>query len=158
MLDHVIHVDAEPIYVLDRGTDRIGYKVMDTISFEATYGYRTVFAYLREADKGTLRNKDLTLANVLTMPVSCGQFSYANISPTRILGVSRTLQAMGQYEKEALAKYGVSKFVYVPSVYGKSNFQFDKAGAGISIESSNKSDFFTGYLMKSSLSPRRNEQ
>eukprot|EP00978_Attheya_sp_CCMP212_P009335 scaffold22059_cov52-Attheya_sp.AAC.2 len=75
------------------------------------------------------------------MPVSCGQFSYANISPERILGVSGTLTALGEYEKNVLAKYGVNTFMYVPSVYGESNFQFDKAGDGIRIESS-LSDFF----------------
>jgi Mg-chelatase subunit ChlD len=138
MLDQVRRVNDEP-YFLD--SDRIGYKVMDTISFEATYGYRTIFAYLKEADKGNLKNKDAILSNVLTMPVSCGQFSYANISPTRILGVSGTLEAMGEYEKDVMAKYGIKTFMYVPSVYGESNFQFDKAGEGICIES-NTSDFF----------------
>jgi uncharacterized protein YegL len=138
MLYQVRHVNDEP-YFLDN--DRIGYKVMDTISFKATYGYRTVFAYLKEADEGNLKNKDATLSNVLTMPVSCGQFSYANISPTRILGVSGTLEAIGQYEKDVMATYGINTFMYVPSVYGESNFQFDKAGEGICIVSST-SDFF----------------
>ncbi|KAL7471163.1 hypothetical protein ACHAXS_011481, partial [Conticribra weissflogii] len=68
------------------------------------------------------------------MPISCGQFSYANISPYRILGVSGTLQALGEYEKSILDKYGLNKFIYVPSVYGSSNFHFDKAGEGIYFE------------------------
>jgi len=140
MLDQVRHVDDEP-YFLDTSSDRIGYKVMDTISYEATYGYRTIFAYLNEADKGNLRSRDTTLANVLIMPVSCGQFSYANISPARILGVSGTLGVMGTFEKDIMSNYGLSTYLYVPSVYGQSNFQFDKAGEGIHIESST-SDFF----------------
>jgi len=140
MLDQVRHVDDEP-YFLDTSRDRIGYKVMDTISYEATYGYRTVFAYLKEADKGNLKNRDATLANVLTMPVSCGQFSYANISPACILGVSGTLTVMGSFEKDIMSNYGVTTYLYIPSVYGESNFQFDKAGDGIHIESST-SDYF----------------
>lgn len=140
MLGQVQRVNEIP-YHLDRDTDRIGYKVMDTISYEATYGYQTVFAYLKEADEGNLKDKEATLANILTMPISCGQFSYANISPARILGVSGTLDAMGKYEKDVLAQYGIDTFMYVPSVYGKSNFTFDKAGEGIRIEST-KSDYF----------------
>ena len=137
MLDQVSKVDDVPYY-LDIDTDRIGYKVMDSISYDATYGYSTCFAYLKESPK--LKNKG-TLAKVLAMPISCGQFSYANISPHRILGVSGTLNALSKDEREILLKYGLSKFIYVPSVYGASNFDFDKAGEGIYFEN-NKSDFF----------------
>ena len=137
MLDQVSKVDDFPYY-LDIDTDRIGYKVMDSISYDATYGYSTCFAYLKESPK--LKNKG-TLAKVLAMPISCGQFSYANISPHRILGVSGTLNALSKDEREILLKYGLSKFIYVPSVYGASNFDFDKAGEGVYFEN-NKSDFF----------------
>jgi len=140
MIDQVRKVDEEP-YFLDRETDRIGYRVMDSISYEATYGYRTVFAYLQEAERGNLKHRDSTLDNALAMPVSCGQFSYAGITPARILGVSGTLSALGKYEYDVLSKYGVETFMHVPSVYGKSNFQFDKAGDGIRIDTS-KSDYF----------------
>ena len=140
MIDQVRKVDEEPYY-LDRATDRIGYRIMDSISYEASYGYRTVFAYLQEAERGNLKNRDPTLEKALIMPVSCGQFSYANISPERILGVSGTLSALGTFEYDILSKYGVNKFMYVPSVYGESNFQFDRAGEGIRIDTS-KSDYF----------------
>ena len=75
------------------------------------------------------------------MPVSCGQFSYANINPALIMGVSGTLQAIGKYEKDVLNMYGLNKFIYVPSVYGDSNFQFDEAGEGVYFECS-KSNFY----------------
>ena len=48
---------------------------------------------------------------------------------------------MGDYELDILTKYGVEKYMYVPSVYGDSNFDFDKAGEGVKIESG-ESDFF----------------
>lgn len=140
MCSQVWLVDEEP-YHLDNESGRIGYKVMDTISYEATYGYRTVFAYMKEAESGNLTSKDSVLANVMAMQVSCGQFSYANISPARILGVSGTLDAMGDHEKTVLAKYGVEQFLFVPSVYGESNFTFDKAGGGIRVEAT-QSDYF----------------
>jgi uncharacterized protein YegL/GTP-binding protein EngB required for normal cell division len=140
MLDQVEHVDDEEYY-LDHNSDSIGYKVMDTVSFKVTYGYRTIFAYLKESDEGNLKDDDATLERVVTMPISCGQFSYANINPTRILGVSGTLESMGHFEQSVLAKYGVTKYIVAPSVYGKSNFFFDKAGDGIVVEST-LSDYF----------------
>ncbi|CAB9511747.1 expressed unknown protein [Seminavis robusta] len=140
MLDHVQRIDNET-YIFDPGNDKIGYKVLDGISYQVTYGYLTVFAYLKEATKGNLRNKEETLRRELYMPVSCGQFSYANINPARILGVSGTLEAMGEFEKDVLFDYGIKDYIFVPSVYGQSNFVFDKAGDGIYIEE-DKSDYF----------------
>jgi len=134
MIDQVRRVDDEPSYHLDSNADTIGYKVQDTICYNVTYGYRTVFAYLKEADNGNLKDENSTLSHVLTMPISCGQFSYANIKPTRILGVSGTLDVMSDYEKGVLQKYGVNQYLYIPSVYGQSNFIFDKVGEGVSIE------------------------
>ena len=141
MMSQVKKVNDEPRYRLDPISNRIGYKIMDTYEYDVTYGYCTMFAYLQEADKGKLRDVDLTLAQVLSMTISCGQFSYANISPKRILGVSGTIAAMGLYEREVLAKYGIDRFVYIPSVYGESNFKFDEVGDGISFETST-SDFY----------------
>ena len=140
MLDQVRRVNDEPTYFKDPTADRIGYKVQDTVCYNVTFGYRTVFAYLKEADNGNLKDKDSTLSQVLTMQISCGQFSYANIKPTRILGVSGTLEVMSDYEKSVLQKYGVNQYLYIPSVYGESNFKFDKVGEGISIEKD--ADFF----------------
>mmetsp|Transcript_1455 Transcript_1455/g.3038 ORF Transcript_1455/g.3038 Transcript_1455/m.3038 type:complete len:1794 (-) Transcript_1455:138-5519(-) len=138
MINQVQQVNKQPYYV-DLENSRIGYKVMDTISYEATYGYRTIFAYLQEAERG---NMDYSkIVDSLVIPISCGQFSYANISPKRILGVSGTLSALGEYEIDILSKYGVDTFMFVPSVYGDSNFQFDKAGNGILIDTS-KSDHY----------------
>lgn len=139
MIDQVRKVDEEPYY-LDREGNRIGYKVMDSISYDVTYGYRTVFAYLKEADMKNLKNEEETLGRELCMPISCGQFSYAKIAPHCILGVSGTLSALGNFEYDVLSKYGVETYLYVPSVYGKSNFHFDKIG-GISIDSI-PSDYF----------------
>ena len=142
MLDQVRRVDDEPLYYLDDDATRIGYKVQDTICYNLTYGYRTVFAYLKEADNGNLKDPNTVLSRVLTMPISCGQFSYANIKPKRILGVSGTLEVMSNYEKDVLQKYGIDQYLYIPSVYGgESNFCFDKAGDGVSVEKGIR-DFF----------------
>lgn len=133
MLEQVGKLDKQP-YHLDASTGRIGYKVMDSIEYDVTYGYCTMFAYLKEAERGSLRNPEAVLQQELGMIVSCGQFSYANIASARVLGVSGTVEAMGDYEKDVLADYGINRFLHVPSVYGKSNFSFNFAGNGIYIE------------------------
>ena len=115
MLDQVRRV-GEKEHFLDG--DRIGYKVMDCVSYNVTYGYRTVFAYLQEAGRGNLKEEARTLQKVLCMHISCGQFSYADIHPTRILGVSGTLEAMGTFERKVLGEYGIGNFLFMPSVYG----------------------------------------
>jgi uncharacterized protein YegL len=121
MLDEVRRVDETP-YHLDITTDRIGHKIMDTIDYDVNFGYATVFAYLKEVEN--LKNPDSTLNRELVIKVSCGQFSYANISPTAILGVSGTLEVMDTYQKNVLQRYGVESFFYLPSVYGSSRFIF----------------------------------
>ena len=69
-----------------QSVDRIGYKVLDTISYEVTYGYKTVFAYFQEAEKidSRLRNPAASKEKNACIQISCGQFSYANILPARI--------------------------------------------------------------------------
>ncbi|KAG7352611.1 von Willebrand factor type A domain containing protein [Nitzschia inconspicua] len=123
MLDEVRRLDESP-YHLDVSRDKIGHKVMDTIDYDVNFGYRTIFAYLKEKDK--LQHPDATLRRELGIKLSCGQFSYANITPSAILGVSGTLEVMGTHEKDVLRRYGVRSFFYLPSVYGDSRFCFDK--------------------------------
>ncbi|KAL3941494.1 MAG: hypothetical protein SGBAC_004163 [Bacillariaceae sp.] len=137
MLRDVRRIDFRP-YVLDKINQRIGYKKLDSVSYHTMYGYLTAFAYLREYDQGNI-SKDV-LKQKLNMRIVCGRFSYARIAPARILGVSGTLDVMTRYEKEVLTRYGVNTYLYIPSVYGQSNFSFDRAGEGLAIES-NKSDY-----------------
>lgn len=87
MLNQVKQVDDCPYY-LNPDTDMIGYKELDSIAYDVCYGYRTVFAYLKESEN--LRKKEDTLLNQLALSINCGCFSYANISPYRINGVSGT--------------------------------------------------------------------
>ena len=133
MLNSVRQVDNPP-YHLDDETDRIGYKQHDTISYSTFYGYKTKFAYLKEADKGNLKNKNEALSQNLALAIPCGSFSYANIEPNRIIGLSGTLEVMCEHEKSILKKYGINQHLFIPSVYGETNASFDKAGNGISIE------------------------
>ena len=89
------------------------------------------------AERGGFRNADAALKSALGLQVPCGKFSYANIAPECILGVSGTLQALGDYELEVMGRYGIQLFASMPSVYGgESHFTFDHAGDAIVIESS----------------------
>lgn len=113
-----------PPYHFDRAHNRIGYKVMDGISYDVVYGYGTAFAYLNEWTKGTLRHPEAALRQALQLRVSCGQFSYANINPACILGVSGTVEAMGNHEWRVMNQYGIETYTHMPSVYGERNFRF----------------------------------
>lgn len=127
--------DPKPHY--DKGSDRLGYKIMDGIDYEsAVYRYRTAFAHLNAADSGTFRNPGEALKRALKLQVPCGKFSYANIEPDCILGVSGTLDALGDYELKVMERYGIQLYASMPSVYGETQLKFDHAGGAISIEGS----------------------
>lgn len=49
------------------------------------------------------RDPEAALKRTLFLQVPCGKFSYANIEPECILGVSGTLDALGDYEVKVLA-------------------------------------------------------
>ncbi|CAE8585703.1 unnamed protein product [Polarella glacialis] len=131
-----------PPYYYDRALNRIGYTVMDGMSFDVVFGYKTAFAYLNEANNHSLRDEEAALREALQLRVPCGQFSYANISPTRILGVSGTVEALGKYEWQVMNRYGIESYSIMPSVYGASNFRFLNQAGSSSIVISRASDFF----------------
>jgi hypothetical protein len=135
-----VNLFNDPPYYYNPIKNQIGYKDHDTISYEKTYGYRTVFAYLNESKKGKIRDQNI-LNEVIKLRVPCGQFSYCAINPKRILGVSGTMKVLGNDGKQIMSKFGIKNYSFMPSVYGKSNFQFDHAGRGIYIENS-LSDYF----------------
>ena len=82
-------------------------QVMDGISYEVVWGYRTAFAYLFEAAKGNLRDPEGALAEALTLRVPCGQFSYANIKPARVRrAYSCACAGVDQTEVKDWGKYG----------------------------------------------------
>ncbi len=144
----------QPSYTYNVQTDQIGYKVLDTISYTLSYGHRTMFAYMSERDKGNVKSNHTANFDQkhLRMQVSCGQFSYANISPSCILGVSGTLKAMMDYEREIMCRkpFQMNLYSIAPSVYGPKALKFSKALStngreGISIKN-NKAEYFKGIV------------
>jgi hypothetical protein len=57
--------------------DKIGYKEQDNIIFNAVFGYKTLFAYFLEHEKGNISETSME-ANI-TIGINCGEFSYADI-------------------------------------------------------------------------------
>ncbi len=120
--------------------DKIGYKVQDSIVFNMLEGYKTLFAYYYERDKGTISEQ--SLRENICISINCGNFSYAEIPHLfrNIMGVTGTLKTLSKPEQNIVRNiYGICKNTYSPSVYGANNLIF-REDADIKIE--NKSDFF----------------
>lgn len=110
--------------------DRIGYKDQDGISFNISYGFKTLFAYFKEHAAGniTQSSRDAHLA----VTIDLGIYSYAEIPKQYkcIMGVTGTLAILSQSEKDILQSYGIKKSTFMPSVYGNNQLVF----AGNTIE------------------------
>ena len=140
---HMAQVNAgEKDYVFDEVKGRIGYKVMDGIAWEVVKGYKTAFAYLQEATRSKLPNESETLQKALVLRVPCGRFSYADLGLAKILGVSGTVEALGDYEWQVMQEFKISSYTLVPSVYGLNNFSFLKQDPGVPITISKDGNFF----------------
>lgn len=137
----------KPAYEYNNQLDLVGYLEHDSVSYSKSYGYRTVFAYLHEFDKGNVRSEHTSKFEEkhLHMQISCGQFSYANINPACILGVNGTLSKLTNYENDIMSRYNINQYSIAPSVYGTKDLVFDSPDTGITI-AVNKSDYFKGIV------------
>lgn len=103
----------------------IAYKDQDGISFNKVYGYKTLFAYFKEAEAGVIMQE--VLDSKIGFMLNCGEFSYAEIPKYYdcIMGVSGTLQTLSDAESGLLKqKYSIENYTYVPSVYGQNTLKF----------------------------------
>ena len=100
--------------------DLIGYREQDSISFNVSYGYLTILAYLKENRSGNISERSLQQA--LKLLVQCGEFLFAK-SPQDfdvVMGVTGTLETMSPAERKIVKEdYYIKRLVYMPSVYGK---------------------------------------
>ena len=100
----------------------IGYKIQDRVDCDAVFGYKTAFAYIEKHKELNMTYERLNEA--LSLLVPCGQFSYTNISPRYIFGVSGTVEQLQPFQRQEVKKHGLQVFTTMPSVYGKSQFHF----------------------------------
>ena len=141
--DHMAQLNAgEKDYIFDEVNGRVGYKVMDGIAWEVVKGYKTAFAYLQEAARSKLPNESETLQKALVLRVPCARFSYADLGLAKILGVSGTVEALGNYEWQVMQEFKIGSYTLVPSVYGLNNFKFLDQNPGVPITISKDKDFF----------------
>ena len=85
--------------------DKIGYKLQDTIIYNANYGYKTLFAYYYENSKDKITS--ISLEENKRIIIKCGTFSYAEIvkdlkSFKYIMGVTGTLKTLSPPEKKVV--------------------------------------------------------
>ena len=115
----IIDVNAfeKPAYLVKN--DKIGYVQLDGVSFSVFYGYKTLFAYYHENEKGRISTGSLE-ENVF-IQIKCGDFSYAEIPHQfdYIMGVTGTLRSLSNPEKEIINNvYKIKKETFIPSVFG----------------------------------------
>ncbi|CAF2963427.1 unnamed protein product [Rotaria sp. Silwood2] len=105
--------------------DKIEYIEQDNIVYNVVYGYKTLFAYHCEHEKGKISKESLH-ENISIRINSCS-FSYAEI-PLQfayIMDVTGTLETLSEPEKNVIRNnYKIIKNTYVPSVFGKNNLRF----------------------------------
>ena len=114
--------EVPPIPYFDDVQKCVGYMVHDAIDCTAVDGYKTAFAWL--ANHKRLTNATQKIDENLAMLVPSGQFSYANINPSYIFGVSGTVAQLDMYQRAEVLKYGLLAYTTVPSVFGKFDFRF----------------------------------
>ena len=130
----------------DEVDKRIGYFQHDTVNYDVSFGYHTVFAYLQLADEGKLA--DDTLEAVLNLQIPCARYSYADILlPKVILGVSGTVPEPHSGKRAVLQQVlGIDdegQYSCMPSVFGESNLRFlDSAAVGSPLLVCDVHDYF----------------
>ncbi|CAF4542845.1 unnamed protein product [Rotaria sp. Silwood2] len=105
--------------------DRIGYSEQGNIVYNVVYGYKTLFAYHCEHEKGRISKE--SLEKNINIKIKCGSFSYAEI-PLEfkyIMGVTGTLKTLSDPEKRVIQNlYKIRKNTFIPSVFGQNNLKF----------------------------------
>ncbi|CAM4841770.1 unnamed protein product [Rotaria magnacalcarata] len=120
--------------------DRIVYVEGESIAENVVRGYDTVWAYYYENQNGKISQASLN-ANTGII-VNCGVFSYAEMPHefVFITGVTGTLETLAKPEKSILKNvYHIQKNTIMPSVFGKSNRNYNSANDVYAVE---KSEYF----------------
>lgn len=71
MICAVKEIDSHQYEVKD---GRIGYRNLDTISFDVSYGYFTNFAYFKEHEAENITDQQLQA--IIGINLTCGTYSY----------------------------------------------------------------------------------
>ncbi|KAL4505987.1 hypothetical protein ABPG72_013748 [Tetrahymena utriculariae] len=106
--------------------DKIYYKNQDQYLDNISYGYRTLYTYYQENQNSKISNVSLQKQKVFK--INSGSFSYSEL-PKKffiIKGVTGTLETLSKSQLELIQNsYNMKQYTLIPSVYGKSKFQFN---------------------------------
>ncbi|KAL4480352.1 hypothetical protein ABPG74_020868 [Tetrahymena malaccensis] len=106
--------------------DKIYYKNQDQYLDNISYGYRTLYTYYTENQNQKISNPSLQKQKVFK--INSGSFSYSEL-PKKffiIKGVTGTLETLSKSQLELIQNnYNMKQYTLIPSVYGKSKFQFN---------------------------------
>ncbi|CAM4971805.1 unnamed protein product [Rotaria socialis] len=118
-----VNIYTTPEYVVKE--DKIVYKEQDDIAYNIVHGYKTLFAYYCEHEKGNITTK--SLQETIGINIRCGSFSYSEISAEYIyiMGVTGTLEKLNDKEKQIIKNiYKIKKNTYIPSMFQKNKLVF----------------------------------
>ena len=130
----LLHMIDDAIYVRQGKHDssysitedgRIAYKYFDGTTTRYCYGYRTAFAYMKEAELGNISSE--LAGRFMSWSFNFGNVSYAEVPFLYdvILGVTGTLKDLKIEAKSVLeTDYRIEKYSYIPSVYGTNKLKF----------------------------------
>lgn len=124
--------------------DKIAYVDGESMVDNIFHGYSTIWAYYYEHQRGQISENSLQ-SNVGII-VNCGTFSYAEMPHdfAYITGVTGTLETLAPSEREVLRNvYHISKSTYMPSVFGKSNRNYNSTN---DVRVVDKSEYFMQIL------------
>ncbi len=113
-----------------------------SIDTRVTFGYYTLFAYLKEFDAGIIPEQNFE--NYLGINLKCGYLSYCE-SPTLceyILGVSGTLFDMHEEMKKYIKNIGINFMSKIPSIFGEGKIDFAKKDNDFMYAGTNQDDQF----------------
>ncbi|KAL4475809.1 hypothetical protein ABPG72_011370 [Tetrahymena utriculariae] len=129
-------------YKYDKDNEKIGYRYFDDFNYDLSEGYSTIFAYFKEMEEGTI-NKIQAKSNC-GINLSCGHYLYSELPHQyqNILGVTGTLDSLGEKYVDILKKY-IQKACIIPSVFGISNLISETQNLKISYT---KQDFFKNIM------------
>ncbi|CAF4303167.1 unnamed protein product [Rotaria sp. Silwood2] len=120
--------------------DKIVYVEGESVVENVVHGYDTIWAYYYENENGFISQNSLE-TNVGII-INCGTFSYAEMPHefAYITGVTGTLKTLAESEKNILKTiYHIDKNTYMPSVFGKSNRNYNSAN---DVQVVNVSEYF----------------
>lgn len=105
---------------------KVGIVEHGTTRYDLRDGYNTTCWYFHAMDQMLITREEFD--KHISLTPQCGAFSYAEIPKgyQRILGMSGTLDCLGAYEREIVARYGIKEQTIMPSLYGKRDDSFDE--------------------------------